>query len=140
MSAISASAPTPSDLFATRLRAARERAGLSQAELARRIAARLGTNLESTAITRIEQQTRAVRLEEAVHAADALGVPLMSLLAEDPAESLDTQISQQLSLLAEAEQSMESARARVETITRTIVSLQRQRAALSSSENLRPSP
>src|ERR1041385_8510014 len=56
--------PLPGGLFARRLRQERERLGISQAELARRMAALLGTNVDSTAITRIEQQTRAVRLDE----------------------------------------------------------------------------
>lgn len=123
--------PTPSDLFAARLRAAREAAGISQAELARRIAALQGTNLESTAITRIEQQTRAVRLEEAVYAARALDVPLLSLLHEDPVATIDAQIQRHLDELAVAEQRFEAARAEKDQITRSIVELQRQRASLS---------
>lgn len=128
------SQPTPSDLFAARLRAARERAGISQAELARRIAALQGANLESTAITRIEQQTRAVRLEEAVYAAQALDVPLLSLLSEDPTAVLDEQIHQQLGRLAAAEQNFEAARAEKDRLTRMVIELQRSRAALSSAQ------
>lgn len=83
----------PSDLFARRLRQERERHGLSQAELARRIATRLQTNVDPSAVTRIEQQTRAVRLDEAVSAADSLGVPLTSLLSENPIERNEDELA-----------------------------------------------
>jgi transcriptional regulator with XRE-family HTH domain len=68
-----------------RLRQERDRLSISQAELARRIAEVLGQNVDPSAVTRIEQQTRAVRLDEAVAAAEALEVPITLLVSDDPA-------------------------------------------------------
>src|SRR5262245_5874855 len=99
--------PLPGDLFARRLRQERERLGISQAELARRMAVLLGTNVDSTAITRIEQQTRAVRLDEAVAAAEALGVPLITLVSDNYARENEAEIQSLLAELALAEQEWE---------------------------------
>lgn len=120
----------PGDLFARRLRQERERLGLSQAELARRMSAKLGNNVESTAITRIEQQTRAVRLDEAVIAAECLGVPLLVLLTEDFARVNEEEIQTQLAELAAAEQAWEKQRQEIARITRLIQSLSAEKRAM----------
>jgi len=120
----------PGDLFARRLRQERERLGVSQAELARRMTTRLGNNVESTAITRIEQQTRAVRLDEAVIAADSLGIPLLALLTEDFARANEEEIQTQLAELALAEQAWEKQRQEVSRITRVIQTLSAERRAM----------
>ena len=120
--------PLPGDLFARRLRQERERLGISQAELARRMAQLLGQNVESTAITRIEQQTRAVRLDEAVSAANALGVPLLVLLSDEN----EAEIQNLLAELALAEQKWETQRHEVDRLTRTIQKLSAERDRLRS--------
>lgn len=54
---------------------------MTQTELAERLSAPLGATLNATAITKIEKGQRAVRLNEAVAAADVLGVPLTMMVA-----------------------------------------------------------
>ncbi|AXE23955.1 XRE family transcriptional regulator [Streptomyces globosus] len=124
--------PLPGDLFARRLRQERERLGISQAELARRMAALLGANVDSTAITRIEQQTRAVRLDEAVTAAEALGVPLITLVSDNYARENEAEIQKQLAELAIAEQERERLLQKIHRITRTIRQLSAEREAFVS--------
>ncbi|PUB32476.1 helix-turn-helix protein [Promicromonospora sp. AC04] len=94
----------PGDLFARALRQTRLRLGISQAELARRMGERLGMNVDNSAITRIEQQTRAVRLDEAVAAAAALGVPLIALVSEDATQENASALRERIAELAAAEQ------------------------------------
>lgn len=113
----------PGDLFARRLRQERERLGISQAELARRIAEILGTNVDPSAVTRIEQQIRAVRLDEAVAAAKALDVPLTLLVADDPEAESEAQLQQYLADLALAQREWEKSRLEVLRITRAIQAL-----------------
>ncbi len=75
-------------VFARRLRQERVAARVSQAELARRISERLGIVVDGSAITRIENQGRSFKLEEAVAAAQALGVPLAVLVSgKSPTEA-----------------------------------------------------
>ncbi|MFD7668111.1 helix-turn-helix domain-containing protein [Streptomyces sp. NPDC059788] len=109
--------PLPADLFARRLRQERERLDISQGEVARRMAALLGTNVDPTVITRIEQQTRAVRLDEAVTAAKALGVPLITLISDNYARENEAEIQHQLAELALAEQEWEQLRQKIHQIT-----------------------
>lgn len=115
--------PLPGDLFARRLRQEREHQKVSQAELARRVAAILGSNVDSTAVTRIEQQARAVRLDEAVAMAQALDVPLSMLLVEDPDAENDARMQELVAELGIAQREWELARRRVMRLTRTIQSL-----------------
>lgn len=80
--------PLPSDVFTQRIRAERERQKMSQAQLVRRMAEEHEAVLDPSAITRIEQGTRAVRLDEAVAIADVLGLPLQAMIeADDPDEA-----------------------------------------------------
>ena len=76
--------PLPSDVFAQRVRHERTRQKLSQAALASRVSALLGSNLDPTTVTRIEKNERVVRLDEAVAIAQALDVPLSLLVYADP--------------------------------------------------------
>lgn len=122
--------PLPSDLFARRLRAERERAEISQADLARRMAERLGTRVDPSAVTRIEQQTRAVRLDEAVAVAGALDLPLVMLLTEDPAEENERRLRQYLAELAEAESHWARTGVEIERLTATVKALTEERAHL----------
>ncbi|MCX5103412.1 MULTISPECIES: helix-turn-helix domain-containing protein [unclassified Streptomyces] len=124
--------PLPGDLFARRLRKERERLGVSQAELARRMAELFGANVDSTAITRIELQTRSVRLDEAVIAATALGIPLGTLLSDDYARENEAEIQKQLAELALAEQEWEKLRQKIHRITQTIQLLSAERDAFRS--------
>ena len=122
--------PLPGDLFARRLRQERMRLSISQAELARRMARLLRENVESTRITRIEQGTRVVRIDEAVSAAEALGVPLIVLVSEDAARENETAFQERLAELAVAEQLWEKQRQEVDRITREIQQLSAERKQL----------
>ena len=113
----------PSDIFARRLRAERERQNLSQGELARRMATILGTNVDPTAITRIEQQTRAVRLDEAVAMATILDVPLTSLIVDNDAEQTEVLLQRYLVDLAAAHRQWERTRQEIGRLTEIIQSL-----------------
>lgn len=122
--------PLPSDLFARRLRAERERAEMSQAALARLLAKRLGTKLDPSAITRIEQQTRAVRLDEAVAVAEALDLPLVMLLTEDPADENERRVRQYLAELTEAESQWARTGTEISRLTAAVKALTEERAQL----------
>lgn len=113
----------PSDIFARRLRAERERQSLSQVELARRMATILGANVDPTAITRIEQQTRAVRLDEAVAMATILEVPLTSLVVDNDAEQTEALLQRYLADLAAAHHQWEQTRQEIGRLTGIIQSL-----------------
>ncbi|MFB7917093.1 helix-turn-helix domain-containing protein [Streptomyces sp. NPDC056061] len=115
--------PLPGDLFARHLRQERERQNVSQAELARRIAGILGTNVDPSAVTRIEQQTRAVRLDEAVAAAQALDVPLILLTSEDPAGEREAQLQQYRAELALAQREWEKKGLEIQRLSRAIQTL-----------------
>lgn len=116
----------PTDVFARRLREERARAGVSQTTLARRISEVLDYAIDGTAITRIELSQRAVRLDEAVAAAEALAVPLMTLLTatndvdrriralrrdleqqEERAKAAESEFQQALSAIAHIRQEIE---------------------------------
>lgn len=80
--------PTPEGQFAVRMRECRLAAKMSQAELARRLSELMDVHVVATAITKIESGARTVRLDEAVYAAQVLGVPLTALVSEkDPREA-----------------------------------------------------
>ena len=113
----------PSDIFARRLRAERERQGMSQVELARRIGSILGGNVDPTAITRIEQQTRAVRLDEAVAMATILEVPLSSLIVDNDPEQSEAVLQRYLADLAAAHHQWEQTRQEIGRLTGIIQSL-----------------
>lgn len=115
--------PLPSDTFARRLRQERERRGITQAQLADRIAELLGIHLDPTAVTRIEKQERAVRLDEAVAAAKALGLPLAALLEEDMVQRNGQEIQQRLIELTEAQQVWERQRQEIQRLTVLIQTL-----------------
>lgn len=112
--------PLPGDLFARRLRQERERLGISQAGLARRMTEILGTNVDPSTVTRIEQQLRAVRLDEAVAAAKAVEVPLPVLYSEDPEAETEAQMQQYLADLTLAQREWEKNRLEVLRISKAI--------------------
>ncbi|WP_424863112.1 helix-turn-helix domain-containing protein [Streptomyces sp. MMS24-I29] len=112
--------PLPGDLFARRLREERKRRQLSQSELARRIAAILGMNVDPSTVTRIEQQARAVRLDEAVAAAQALDVPLTLLISEDPVAECEVRLQQYRAELVLAQREWEEKRLEIQRLTRAV--------------------
>ncbi|GAA4525616.1 hypothetical protein GCM10023160_18800 [Brachybacterium paraconglomeratum] len=77
---------TPKAMFARRLREERKAAGLTQVGVGELISRRLGVTIDGTAVTRIERGERSVKLEEAVAAAQALGVPLAALVSDEAPE------------------------------------------------------
>ncbi|MFI9629334.1 helix-turn-helix domain-containing protein [Streptomyces sp. NPDC052042] len=115
--------PLPGDLFARRLRDERKRLQISQHELARRIAAALDTNVDPSTITRIEQQTRTVRLDEAVAAAQALGVPLALLINEDPVAEYEARLQQYRAELVLAQREWEEKGLEIQRLTRAMQTL-----------------
>lgn len=130
--------PMPSDFFARRLRTERERAEISQAELARRMAAVLGIKVDPSALTRIEQQQRAVRLDEAVAAAQALDLPLVMLLVEDPAAENQRRLHEYLTELAAAEGQWSRSRAEIDRLTVAIKALTDERIRLARAQPSTP--
>lgn len=102
-----------SDTFIRQLRIAREEAGLSQTELARRMSERLPKGIDGTAITRMESGGRMVRLDDAIAAADVLGVPLASLINE-PVGALESRMDELRYELSNAEKAVENAASELE--------------------------
>lgn len=73
----------PSEVFLEQMRLIRTSEGLSQAELAERIAPHLGHSLDASTIARVESARRSVRLDEAVAIAKALGVRLDEMIPSE---------------------------------------------------------
>lgn len=75
--------PRFSAVFAGRLKDERQKAGMSQAQLAERLAAMLGVKFDTSAVSRIENPDsgRVIKLDEAAAAAEVLGVPLSALVS-----------------------------------------------------------
>ena len=119
-----------SDNFARRLRSERERLGVTQTQLARVIARILGQNVDPSAINRIELGTRAVRLEEAVAAAEALDVSLTALVYGASTEELDDRIAEAVDQLSEAHRDLVDSRARVTRLRSLIQHLEEERRDL----------
>jgi transcriptional regulator with XRE-family HTH domain len=113
----------PTYVFARRLRQERERQGMTQAELARRLSELLGASLDASAVTRIEQTTRAVRLDEAVFAAQVLGVPLIALLAENAGHQNEAAIQEHLAALTAARTRWEQANEEVTRLAQIVEQL-----------------
>lgn len=115
----------PSDFFAARMRAERERQKVSQVKLAERVRQILGNNIDGTAILRIEQQTRTVRLDEAAAIAQALDVPLSSMIAADSTTEAEALRQRYLVELAAAHYEWEQARIKVDRISQLVQGLTR---------------
>ena len=120
----------PADVFARHLRSERERLGVTQTDLARHIARILDQNLDPSAINRIEQGTRAVRLDEAVAAAEALDVSLLVLAYPQPTDGIDDRIAQAFDQLAEAQRDFVDSRDRVTQLTSLLRNLEKERRSL----------
>lgn len=119
--------PLPSDVFARRLRAERERLGVTQTDLARSVAQLLGQNVDPSAINRIELRTRAVRLDEAAAMAAVLGVPLTVLIHESPIEELDRKIGRTVAELAHERRVLADSRSRVAALEASLGLLEEER-------------
>jgi transcriptional regulator with XRE-family HTH domain len=65
--------------YGSRMRQARERAGLSQEQLAANLVLMHDVNWHQTTVRRTESGERPIRLSEAIAVADLLGVPLSEL-------------------------------------------------------------
>ncbi|MFT0848882.1 helix-turn-helix transcriptional regulator [Actinomycetaceae bacterium L2_0104] len=117
-------------IFARRLRSERKRAGLNQTDLARRMAGILDQNVDPSAINRIELGTRAVRLEEAVAAAEALDVSLTALVYGASTEELDDRIAEAVDQLSGAHRDLVDSRARVTRLRSLIQHLEEERRDL----------
>lgn len=132
--------PNTSAIFIRRLREERERAGLSQNALARLMSDRLAARIDPTTITRMEKGERAVKLDDAVAAAGALGLPLSELLSVTGSD-LDSQLQEAHFELANAEAALEIAaeavrlrQGNVDAIRVRLVNLQEQEHAVIDAE------
>lgn len=100
--------------FARRLREEREKVGISQTALAHRLSERLGVTIYSTAVTKMENGSRAIKIEEAVAVAEIFDVSLISLVTErDPVdarlEELRRELGRQQARLDEAQNEYQQA-------------------------------
>lgn len=86
--------PRPMDLFARRLRREREGAGVDPGDLSRLIAERTGKAVDLTLVERMEDQTHPPGLDEAVIAAEELGVSITALVSEEPDLELEGQAAE----------------------------------------------
>lgn len=99
------------EIFVRRLREERRAARMTQAALAARMTKRLdGVTIDASIVTRIERGQRGVSLDEAVAAAESVGVPLDRLL--DPEGRHDAEAA--------------ALRLAVETATRTLEAIRDQ--------------
>lgn len=88
---------SPGEIFARRLRETRQAADITQAGLASRLSAAMGTPVADTMITKIEGGSRSVSIDEAMHMAEILDAPLSTLVSElDPVEARLKELHQQL--------------------------------------------
>jgi transcriptional regulator with XRE-family HTH domain len=91
----------PERIFGRRLKAERLRRGWRLEDLAT-WASEHGLNVHPSAYSKIEAGQRAVRLREAVAIAQALGIPLGFMLAEDDPTETERRLAQVKAELAEA--------------------------------------
>lgn len=130
----------PSDIFVRRLKAERERQRLSQPELSRRVAQFIDVVLDPSTITRIEQGSRAVRLDEAVAFAQALKVPLTWLLQHPEVDQRDGMLEEYHARLAAALVDFERARADIARYTDYIHALTLEKTGHGSTTGFKPDP
>lgn len=118
----------PDEIFARRLREVRTSRRVSQNELARQLAKRLGTKINGATITKIEKGDRGVRLEEAVYAAEILDVPLDSLVTG--IHPIDARIAELQAQIEEQENRAKAAISEHGQATSAVVHLQDEIAQL----------
>lgn len=119
---------SPEEVFGQRLRGLRSVAKLSQVELARRVAQRLGSPVDASAIARIETGARGVKLNEAVAIAQVLEVRLTALVTEtDPIDAevaeLKVELEGQESRAAKAIAELEQAQLAIASLDQRIAQL-----------------
>jgi 8-oxo-dGTP diphosphatase len=114
--------PTPEQVFAGRLREAREAHQMTQAELSRQLDAKHGVKIDPTSIARMENGKRMIRFNEAVAIADILDMRVTDLIQPENVTTMDpeelraevTRVQAELddlnTKLAEAEKEVQSAR------------------------------
>lgn len=122
---------TPESVFVQRLREERSRLGLSQAEFADRLSARMGAPVYPSTITRIEKGERGVKLDEAVAMADVLGLPIAALI--DGVHRVDEQIAALQRRRAEQESRSKAAFVEYEQAQSAIADIDQQIADLEAS-------
>ncbi|CAM4046832.1 helix-turn-helix transcriptional regulator [Helcobacillus massiliensis] len=110
----------PSDIFSRRLREERTRQKISQAQVAQYVGFKMGAMLDATAITRIEQGTRALRFDEAFYIAEALKQPLLSMASKDFQRAKDEEVSDLMDQLAEAQKTWADAKSEIARLNRLI--------------------
>lgn len=115
-------------VFARRVREERERTGLSQAEFARQLSVALDWEFDPSSVTRVEQATRGVKLEEAVAIAEVLDVPLAAMVRDR--EALDDEIDDLRRDLATSQWRASQAQATVEEAQEASRATQRRIAEL----------
>lgn len=113
----------PTDVFGRRMRQERERTGMSPAELARRVSELADSIVDQNDLARIENGQRSIRLDEAVAAADVLGLPLAALLSDDPERDSEYLISRFVDELAATGRQVEQLRARMHQLGSAIAAL-----------------
>ncbi|MBP2349173.1 transcriptional regulator with XRE-family HTH domain [Kribbella aluminosa] len=83
----------------------------------------LGVNVDKSAVARIEQQTRAIRLDEAAAMAEVLGLPIAALLSDRSAEENEALKQQYLADRVAAQRQWEQIRQEIDRLTGLIQSL-----------------
>ncbi|MUN53924.1 helix-turn-helix domain-containing protein [Kocuria koreensis] len=125
----------PWKTFAHRLRHERLAAGINQATLADAISEHLDHQLDGSTVSRIESGRRAVRLDEAVVAAEQLGVPLAALLEE--VDTLQERIDKQRDELIQAREAVVAYEEQLHRARASVIAIEKAIAELESS---RPTP
>lgn len=115
------------EVFARRSREERRKAGHSQALIADRMSRILGANVDTSAVSRIENpySGRVTKLDEAAAIAEALGVPLSELMADRSATdeeiaALRTELEEARAIEAELHRARMDAQERVCSISRRL--------------------
>ena len=129
---------TPGARFARRLREERERAGLSQADLAGRLSDVLNDAIYHSAVARMESGKRSVKIDEAIAIADVLGVRLAELLedrdtVDDRIDELQIQLVQYREAVTGYEEQLHRARSSVSAVEQEIAELESSRVPPDSS-------
>ncbi|SMX99195.1 helix-turn-helix domain-containing protein [Brevibacterium linens] len=122
---------SPEGSFAARLREERRRRGLSQAEVAERLSARLEVTIDKSALARMERGERSIRLNEAVALAEILQVTLLRLVGES-GDGPNARVRRALDELENAEVLL---RAATEEVERRGAQVEEARARLAEVEN-----
>lgn len=121
------------ETFARRLQEERQRAGLSQAALASSVTSIIRRSIDPSAVARAEKHERTVRLDEAVAIAQALQVPLGSMLRDRDAVDVEIgelrrELSQYHWQIHQAEEAVQRAQDSMSATRRRIAELEASRS------------